>query len=54
MAMNHIDDPSEDAIYMLIDDLKDSDNTFFVIQPDEDAPAWYVSAAVLERARATK
>ncbi|MEV7325656.1 hypothetical protein [Streptomyces sp. NPDC093970] len=45
---DHIDDPSEDAIYMLIDDLNDTDNTFVVIQPDEDDPAWYVSVAVLD------
>ena len=45
---DHIDDPSEDAIYMLIDDLNDSDNTFVVIQPDEDEPVWYVSVATLD------
>jgi hypothetical protein len=33
---------------MLIDDLNDGDNTFVVIQPDEDDPAWYLSAAVLD------
>jgi hypothetical protein len=31
---------AEDAVYMLIDDLNDSDNTFVVIQPHEDDPAW--------------
>jgi hypothetical protein len=45
---DHIDDPSEDAIYMLIDDLNDSNNTFVVIQPDEDDPAWYASVATLD------
>ncbi|MDH6127001.1 hypothetical protein [Kitasatospora sp. GP82] len=45
---DHIDDPSEDAIFMLIDDLNDSDSTFVVIQPDEDDPTWYVSVAVLD------
>lgn len=43
---DHIDDPSEDALFMLIDDLNDSDNTFVVIQPDEDDPAWCTSVAV--------
>ncbi|MBT2901010.1 hypothetical protein [Streptomyces sp. McG3] len=45
---DHIDDPSEDALFMLIDDLNDSDNTFVVIQPDQDDPVWFTSVAVLE------
>ncbi|MGW9136744.1 hypothetical protein [Streptomyces sp. NPDC055681] len=45
---DHIDDPSEDALFMLIDDLNDSVNTFVVIQPDEDDPAWFTSVAVLD------
>ena len=45
---DHIDDPSEDALFMLIDDLNDADNTFVVIQPDEDDPAWFASVAVLD------
>lgn len=44
---DHIDDPSEDALFMLIDDLNDTDNTFVVVQPDEDDPAWFASVAVL-------
>jgi hypothetical protein len=43
-----IADPSEDALFMLIDDLNDSDNTFVVIQPDEDDPVWFTSVAVLD------
>ncbi|MFE0106340.1 hypothetical protein [Streptomyces sp. NPDC059009] len=43
-----VDDPSEDALFMLVDDLDDADNTFVVIQPDEADPAWFVSVAVLE------
>ncbi|GGQ43051.1 MULTISPECIES: hypothetical protein [Streptomyces] len=45
---DHIADPSEDALFMLIDDLNDSDNTFVVIQPDEDDPVWFTSVAVLD------
>lgn len=45
---DHIDDPSEDALFMLIDDLNSSDNTFVVIQPDEEDPAWFTSVAVLD------
>ncbi|MFC8589785.1 hypothetical protein ACFUGD_35305 [Streptomyces sp. NPDC057217] len=44
---DHIDDPSEDALFMLISDLNSTDNTFVVIQPDEDDPAWFASIAVL-------
>ncbi|PWK59697.1 hypothetical protein BCL76_1432 [Streptomyces sp. CG 926] len=45
---DHIEDPSEDALFMLIGDLNGSDNTFVVIQPDEDDPVWFTSVAVLE------
>ncbi|WP_084729236.1 hypothetical protein [Streptacidiphilus neutrinimicus] len=45
---DHIDDPSEDALFMLIDDLNDSDNTFVVVQPDDDDPSWFASVAVLD------
>ncbi|MGI5448553.1 hypothetical protein ACQEVM_22855 [Streptomyces sp. CA-243310] len=44
---DHIDDPSEDALFMLITDLNDGDNTFVVI-PDEGNPAWFASVAVLD------
>ncbi|MEU3431569.1 MULTISPECIES: hypothetical protein [Streptomyces] len=45
---DHVDDPSEDALFMLIGDLNNSDNTFIVIQPDQDDPAWFASVAVLD------
>lgn len=43
---DRIDDPSQDALSMMISDLNDSDNTFVVVQPDEDDPAWFASVAV--------
>ncbi|MDG9702945.1 hypothetical protein [Streptomyces sp. DH37] len=46
---DHIDDPSEDALFMLIDDLNDTNNTFVIIQPDQDDPAWFASVAVLDQ-----
>lgn len=45
---DHVDDPSEDALFMMISDLNDSDNSFVVVQPDEDVPAWFASVAVLD------
>jgi hypothetical protein len=45
---DRIEDPSEDALFMMISDLNDSDNTFVVVQPDEDDPVWFVSVAVLD------
>jgi hypothetical protein len=48
IAGHHIEDPSEDAVFDLISELNGSDNTFIVIQPDEDDPTWLVSAAVLD------
>ncbi|MFE5896911.1 hypothetical protein ACFQ67_05735 [Streptomyces sp. NPDC056488] len=45
---DRIDDPSEDALFMLISELSDSDNTFVVVQPDEDDPVWFASVAILD------
>ncbi|MET9222482.1 hypothetical protein ABZX65_27475 [Streptomyces sp. NPDC003300] len=45
---DRIDDPSEDALFMMLSDLNDSDNTFLVVQPDEDDPVWFASVAVLD------
>ncbi|WP_328460948.1 hypothetical protein [Streptomyces sp. NBC_00448] len=45
---DRIDDPSEDALFMMISDLNDSDNTFVVVQPDEEDPVWFASVAVLD------
>ncbi|MFE0581035.1 hypothetical protein [Streptomyces sp. NPDC058874] len=45
---DHVDDPSEDALFMLISDLNGTDNTFVVVQPDEDDPLWFASVAVLD------
>jgi hypothetical protein len=45
---DHIDDPSEDALFELISELNDADNTFVVIQPDQDDPAWFASVAVFD------
>ncbi|MFJ5611483.1 hypothetical protein ACIQCJ_19080 [Streptomyces sp. NPDC093221] len=45
---DRIDDPSEDALFMMLSDLNDSDNTFVVVQPDEDDPVWFASVAVLD------
>ncbi|MFI1376020.1 hypothetical protein ACH4UY_28940 [Streptomyces longwoodensis] len=45
---DRVDDPSEDALFMMMSDLNDSDNTFVVVQPDEDDPVWFTSVAVLD------
>ncbi|GHH07050.1 hypothetical protein [Streptomyces lanatus] len=42
------EDPSEDCLFELISDLNDADNTFILVQPDEDDPPWFASVAVLE------
>ncbi|MFD9423903.1 MULTISPECIES: hypothetical protein [unclassified Streptomyces] len=41
-----IDDPSEDALFMLFSDLNDAHNTFVVIRPYTDDPPWYASVTV--------
>ena len=45
---DHIDDPSEDALCMLISELDHTDNTFVTVQPDDDEPAWYASVSLLD------
>ncbi len=45
---DRVDDPSEDALFMMISDLDDSDNTFVVVHPDQDSPVWSASVAVLD------
>ncbi|MFI1170107.1 hypothetical protein [Streptomyces melanogenes] len=45
---DRIDDPSEDALFMMISDINDTDNTFVVIQPDGEDPVWFASVAVLD------
>ncbi|MGW0815857.1 hypothetical protein ACWD00_21765 [Streptomyces viridiviolaceus] len=45
---DRIEDPSENALFMMISDLNDSDNTFVVVQPDEDDPVRFASVAVLD------
>ncbi|MEU6896053.1 hypothetical protein ABZ934_30745 [Streptomyces sp. NPDC046557] len=45
---DHVDNPSQEALFMLINDLNDTDNTFVVIQPDQDEPVWFASVAVLD------
>ncbi|MGW6506539.1 hypothetical protein ACWGCP_03120 [Streptomyces niveus] len=45
---DRIDDPSEDALLMMISNLNNCDNTFVVVQPDEDDPIWFTSVAVLD------
>ncbi|WP_411073007.1 hypothetical protein [Streptomyces sp. cmx-4-25] len=47
---DHVDGPSEEVLFVLVDDLNDLDNTlntFVVIQPAEDDPAWFAFVAVL-------
>ncbi|MFB9896243.1 hypothetical protein, partial [Planobispora takensis] len=42
-----VDNPSEDTIYMLLEELDLTGNTFVTIEPVEDDPAWYVSISLL-------
>jgi hypothetical protein len=44
---DHIDDPSEDALFVLLSDLNQAGNTFITITPADDDPAWYASVTLL-------
>ncbi|WP_416071705.1 hypothetical protein [Streptomyces sp. ID03-2B] len=45
---DRIDDLFEGVTVMMNCDIKDADNTFVVVQPDEDDPVWFASVAVLD------
>jgi hypothetical protein len=42
-----INNPTEDDIYMVIDDLNGTDNAYVIIQPDEEDAVWSVSVTRL-------
>ncbi|WP_199487242.1 hypothetical protein [Actinomadura spongiicola] len=46
-----IGEPSEDAVFGLIVELAGPDNTFVIIEPDEDDPAWFASVSLLDDGR---
>ena len=43
---DHIDDPSEDALFMLLEDLDQAGNTFVTVNP-ADGSGWYASVTLL-------
>ncbi|MFF3553802.1 hypothetical protein ACFYXL_10345 [Streptomyces tsukubensis] len=44
---DRIDDPSEDALFMMISDLNGSDNTFLDVRPDGPAPHWSATVTLV-------
>ncbi|MCT9930188.1 hypothetical protein N5079_08110 [Planotetraspora sp. A-T 1434] len=44
----HLDDPSPEALVVLISELNHTDNTFMAVQPDGDDPPWSVSVSLRE------
>ncbi len=42
---DHIDDPSEDALYMLLEDLEQPGNTFLTVRPATQAQ-WSISVTL--------
>jgi hypothetical protein len=44
---DHIDDPSEDALFMLLEDLDPASNTFVTINAADDSD-WYASVTLLD------
>lgn len=43
---SHEDDPSEDVLFMLIDDLYHPRNTFLIIEPDDESQDWFASVTL--------
>ncbi len=46
-AGDHIDDPSEDALFVLLEGLDHADNTFVTLSP-VDGSHWYAVASLLD------
>ncbi|MGY0235518.1 hypothetical protein [Longispora urticae] len=42
---DHIEDPSEDSLFMLLTDLDATGNTYLTVTPPDDTATWYVSVA---------
>jgi hypothetical protein len=42
----HEDDPSEDTLFSLIDDLYHPTNTFVIIEPEDEASDWFASVTL--------
>ncbi|MEV4511781.1 hypothetical protein AB0K00_22760 [Dactylosporangium sp. NPDC049525] len=40
-----VPDPSEDVIFILMENLNSSDNTFVILEPKDAEEGWYVSIA---------
>ncbi|GAT70247.1 hypothetical protein PS9374_05927 [Planomonospora sphaerica] len=41
-------EPSEDALHEMIIGLSSPDNTFVIVEPDDDDPVWFASVSRLE------
>jgi hypothetical protein len=44
---DHMDDPSEDGLFMLLADLTLDGNTFLTVTPATEDPTWYASVTLL-------
>jgi hypothetical protein len=44
---DHMDDPSEDGLFMLLSDLDTTGNTFITISPASEGSAWHASVTLL-------
>jgi hypothetical protein len=44
---DHIDDPSQDGLFLLLSGLNQAANTFLTVTPADDDPAWYASVTLL-------
>lgn len=44
----HSENPSEDELFMLIDDLYHPHNTFVIIEPDDESQDWFASVTLQE------
>jgi hypothetical protein len=45
---DHLDDPSEDGLFMLVSDLNLAGNTFITSTPAANDPAWHASVTLLD------
>ncbi|GAA1589297.1 hypothetical protein GCM10009678_84530 [Actinomadura kijaniata] len=48
---DRVEEPSEDALFMMLQELEHPANTFLTVQPDQADPSWYAVASLLEDGR---
>ncbi|MGK5557307.1 hypothetical protein ACSNOI_37435 [Actinomadura kijaniata] len=50
-AGKRVEEPSEDVLFMMLQELEHPADTFLIVQPDQADPSWHAVASLLEDGR---